>query len=235
MNFLALKQKVADYLNRTDLTAQIPDFVITAQRDLERGQFILDSKMTLVNWNCMKQRKTVSSSEVYLTLPERIKEVRWVKILLNDRYYSLTKKDPDVSLSMWPYPTVGDVQSRPEVYAFLEEQNELLLRPTPDQSYTYDMGFYAYTADLAADGNTNWWTTNAWEILLYGALVRAEPYLMNDPRLEVWKKFYEEAVAKLAKAEKAGRAGGERLVIESYLPVQLRAGYRFDFNTGDFE
>lgn len=232
MNFGDLKTKVAAYLNRTDLTTEIPNFINLAQRDAERGQVILHDRLTIINWTCMKKRQTVSSDEAYITLPDNIKEVRWLKILLNGRYYPLDAVSPETALNLYHYPS--DAEGRPVLFAFLDEQGELLVRPTPDQTYTYDMGFYAYSDELVNDSDTNWWTDNAWEVLLYGALAQAEPYLMNDPRIATWKGLYESALQKLAKAELSAKAALTPLRIRSYLPKKLQGGGSdFDFITGE--
>ncbi len=224
MTYTDLKSEVALYLNRNDLTARIVNWLDSAQLSLERGQFVLDGKSTAVNWACMKKRQTTASDEAYITMPSKIKEIRWVKILFDTKYYDLTQKSPDDALSLYPYVAgTGIPEARPKIYAFFDEQSEILVRPTPDQSYTYDVGFYAYSALLSIPTAT-WWLTNAWELLLYGALLQAEPYIFNDPRMATWKTMYEEGIMKLAKAEKAAGDAGRSFQMQPYLPSQLRAG-----------
>ena len=219
MDFTASKAKVADWLNRSDLTSQIGDFINIAQRNLEREN----------NWNAMKQRKTLSAtSEAYITLPDRIKEVRWLKYFWNDRYWDLDFKSPQTALALFPYPS--SQTSRPKVYAFLEEQNEILIRPSPDQAYAYDMGIYAYTADLSAGADHNWWTDNAWELLLFAALIAAEPFIKDDPRIPVWQAMYEKLKSNLQSAEDKASSAGGPLVIVSNLPAQLSGGGSFDID-----
>ena len=223
MTYAELKAEIALYLNRTDLTARIVYWADMAKTSIERGQFILDGKSVAVNWNCMKKRQTTSSAEAYITMPSKIKEVRWMKILYDTRYYDLVQKSPEHALTLYPFVAgTGIPTDRPKIYAFLDEQSEILVRPTPDQSYTYDIGFYAYS-DLMTTTDTNWWLTNAWELLMYGALIQAEPYIFNDPRMATWKGLYEEGIMKLAKAEKAASDAGKAMVMQPYLPAQLRA------------
>jgi len=193
MTYAELKAEIALYLDRTDLTDRIVYWADLAKRDLERGQFILDGKPTAINWTCMKKRQTTSSSEAYITMPSKIKEVRWMKILYDTRYYDLVQKSPDDAITLYPFVAgTGIPTSRPKIYAFFDEQSEILVRPTPDQSYTYDIGFYAYS-DLMTSTSTNWWLTNAWELLLYGSLIQSEPYIFNDPRVTTWKGFTKRA------------------------------------------
>ncbi len=223
MTYAALLAEIALYLDRTDLTDRIVYWADAAKLDLERGQFILDGKHTAINWNCMKARQTTSSSEAYLTMPTRIKEIRWVKILYDTKYYDLVQVSPSESISLYPYVSgTGIPTEMPKVYSFFDEHSEILVRPSPDQSYTYDIGFYAYSALMTATA-TNWWLSNAWELLLYGSLICAEPYIFNDPRMATWKAMYEEGIMKLAKAEKAAATAGRSMVRQPDLPRQLRS------------
>jgi hypothetical protein len=43
------------------------------------------------------------------------------------------------------------------------------------------------------------------ELYLYGALIEAEPYLVNDERIGIWKGFWDEAVRDINKAGNEGR------------------------------
>jgi len=232
MNFGELKTKVSEYLNRSDLDSHISDWIHIAQRDVERGQFTIEGRTIAVNWNCMKSRQTVDSDEMYITMPVRIKEVCWMKILHNGRYYPLDGIAPDLALSLYPYPESAN--GRPKLFSFLEEQNEIMVRPTPDQSYHYEMELYAYSAELSKDADENWWTKNAWEILLYGALIQAEAFMVNDSRMTTWKTMYDLTVSKLASTERSARFASSQFVIQSYLPIQLRSGGSdFNFEAGE--
>ena len=48
----------------------------------------------------------------------------------------------------------------------------------------------------------NWYTENAPEVLLYGALLEAKPFIMDDARIPVWQTFFNEAVSTLIEEEK---------------------------------
>jgi hypothetical protein len=45
--------------------------------------------------------------------------------------------------------------------------------------------------------DSTWYVVNAPEVLLYGALLEAKPFIMDDARIAVWKMFYDEAVLTL--------------------------------------
>jgi hypothetical protein len=54
---------------------------------------------------------------------------------------------------------------------------------------------------------------NCPDLLLYGALSEAEPYLMNDPRIQVWASLYDRALSALTVSDDQGEYGGSPLSI----------------------
>jgi hypothetical protein len=61
---------------------------------------------------------------------------------------------------------------------------------------------YFYKPDYLSDTNlSNIWLANTPDLLLYAALGEAEPYLMNDERLQVWASMYDRGVNSLTKSD----------------------------------
>lgn len=203
MTFADLKTKVADYIKRTDLTSVVPTFIQIAQRKIERQY----------NFKYMEVRATTASSEAYLTLPARFKELIWFKVKDGNLYYDLNHTAPAHALSL--YPDIVSNTGIPAYVATMTNQNEFLIRPTPDKSYTFDIYYYNYLAELSADGDTNWLTNNAWELLLYGAMIEAELYMHNDERVATWATLLSDAAAQLLKAEKLEQLSGSHLEMTS--------------------
>ena len=203
MNFGDLKTKAADYIKRTDLTAIVPTFIQIAQRKIERQY----------NFKYMETRATTASLEAYLTMPARFKELIWFKVKDGDLYYGLTHTQPVHALSL--YPDLISNIGRPAYVATMTNQNEFLIRPTPDKSYTFDIYYYNYSAELSADADTNWLTNNAWELLLYGAMIEAEIYMHNDERIMTWATLLSDTADKLLKAEKLEQLSGSHLEMTS--------------------
>ncbi len=204
MTFSELKNKVINYLNRPDLSNIVGDFINMAMHRLEK------ENSGFGNWKCMEKRKTVTTSEPYISIPSRYKEAIWLKVIDGNRYYDLSKTSPQTALSLYPY--IDESKGRPVIYSTIMATNEFLVRPTPDKEYTFDLYYYAYTADLVNDDDTNWWTENAWEVLLYGALGEASPYLVNDERIAVWKGFYDISIARIMQSEKNEEFSGKQYI-----------------------
>ncbi len=73
----------------------------------------------------------------------------------------------------------------------------------------YDIaGVYYARPDLLSGSNTtNWFSNNAPDLLLYGALIEAESFIKNDPRIMVWKDLYAQALESVKEEESVQRGG----------------------------
>lgn len=213
MTFASLKTKVANYLDRSDLTSIIPDFINMAMHKLERKN----------NFRHMAVRTTTSlaSGDYFITNPfPRYKELYNAHIVDSDgnRYPPLLRRSFDVAVNAYPNFTTN--KGRPVAIAEYQTVEaslttdaqptfKFLLRPTCDASYTLDLGAYQYSPDLDdVTYTTNWWTENAWEILLYASLLEAEPYLQNDARIVTWKSLLDESLSDLIRAEAESSISG---------------------------
>lgn len=228
MAYSDVQTLVANVLNRTDLTTQIKVWINDAMREAERGAIMIDGRVRVINWNHMRKRQTTSSAETYITMPSTIKSIEFLKIEEDDIFYDLDKYDLATALSL--YPVEDDVTGRPIIYALCDATSEILVRPYPDTTYTYDMGFYQFTADMSADADYNYFTLYAEDILVYGALVQSAVYIGHDERLAIWEKLYEQKLTKLALSQKEYDASDRKMVIRSNMPSQMIGGGRFDID-----
>lgn len=107
-------------------------------------------------------------------------------------------------------------------YVFdIEPIDRLLLRPTPDAAYTFEVEAYQYSPDMdTLLYSANYWTRNHWELLLYGALLEAEPFLVNDSRLTTWMALWERGVMSLIKAEKNEMLSSQELTVNTNNPLE---------------
>jgi len=133
--------------------------------------------------------------------------------------------------AMYLYPYLASSHSRPLIISRIPSSEtdlspdifptlQFLLRPSCDTNYTLDIQAYQYSPDL--DGviySTDWWTLNAPEILLLGALVEAAPYLKEDERIVLWEKKLGEALAGLAGSQRQEKYSGSKLNIRFISPL----------------
>ena len=192
--FGGLQSSVADWLNRTDLTSQIKDFINIAIRDIERKP----------NCNFKYMRNvasgTLTASDHTLALPTRYKKLQAFFVLMSTSEYKKMQKT-SLNDALMRYPFLSQLKDFPEVIATDDANSQFILRATPDQAYSYVNYYYAYSAELSADSDSNWLTANYWELVLYGALLQAAPFLGDDPRIATWLGLYENAYKNLKNSE----------------------------------
>jgi hypothetical protein len=75
------------------------------------------------------------------------------------------------------------------------------------------MLYFAKPTALSDANTSNVFMANAADALLYGALVEAEPYLMNDARIQVWSSYYQNALDSLNVADESSAYSGVPLTM----------------------
>jgi hypothetical protein len=90
---------------------------------------------------------------------------------------------------------------------------EFKFAPVPDSAYTIEIVYYAAPDFLATSNTSNTFLTTCPDLLLYGALGEAEPYLMNDARLQIWSAMYDRGLAALNTSDEAAQYSGVPLAM----------------------
>ena len=181
-NYSDLKTTVANYLGRSDLTNQIPDFISLAEIRLSR-ELRIRQMLKTVTANTTGGDSTVG-------LPSDFLEMRDIYIVGNPRS-SILYQTP----SVFSRNARADDSGKPVFYTMRGMEFEFA--PMPDTNYTLQMVYYAKPDALSNTNPSNVFMANAPDALLYGALLEAEPYLMNDARAQLWNTFYNVAVERL--------------------------------------
>ena len=89
----------------------------------------------------------------------------------------------------------GSVTGIPEAYTM--RAGYILMGPVPSSLYTMEIDYYAKVAALSDSAPTNDMLTNTPDLYLYGALLEAEPFLMNDARVGLWANAFRQALTDL--------------------------------------
>tara|TARA_X000001382_G_C3051988_1_gene141399 strand:+ start:50 stop:544 length:495 start_codon:yes stop_codon:yes gene_type:complete len=111
----------------------------------------------------------------------------------------------------------GSQRGKPLTYTIIG--NNIRLGPTPDVVYTTSMLYYKTFDPLSGSAPTNWVITNAPDVYLYGTLLEAEPFLMNDARVQLWATALTESINTLQEQDNKDRHSG------SVLRVMNTGGY----------
>jgi hypothetical protein len=192
-NYSGLKTSVANYLGRSDLTTQIPDFITLAEYRLQRNLRIRQMLKTAT--------ASTTGGDNTVGLPSDFLELRDIYIDARPRF-TLSYLSP----SAFSRDARAAESGRPNFYTIRAAEFELA--PIPDSNYSLVMLYFA-KPDLLSDSNaSNVFLANAPDALLYGALLEAEPYLYNDNRIAIWSNFYNSALESLNVSDESSEYSG---------------------------
>jgi hypothetical protein len=197
-NYTDLKATIASYLARSDLTAQIPDFIQLAETRLRR-ELRIRQMLKVVTTATVAGDSTVELPSDYLQMRDLHMNTNPVQ--------TLGYQSP----SNFYRNTNAAISGVPLQYTVLAQ--EFQFAPIPDGVYTLQMIYYATPPYLTTSNTSNVFLANCPDLLLYGALGEAEPYLMNDARLQTWAAMYDRSLAALTVSDDQGEYGGSPLSI----------------------
>ena len=176
-NYSTLKTAVADFMTRDDLTTFIPNFIENAERKLYRTLNLRNEETAL----------SVSISSGVAAVPSDFKMLKFA-------YYDATPE----YLLRWTsvneiYEDYADRTYQDYPRLISREAGNFIFGPASIDG-TLKGVYWAKLSMLSDSNTTNWYTNNAPEVLLYGALLEAQPFIHNDARVPVWRDMYLEAV-----------------------------------------
>lgn len=183
-----LKTAVANWLNRSDLSAVIPDFISLAETHISRTQRARE----------MQASATANIDTQFFAVPADFLEVISFRIVDGQgNGYELIQATPaqiSEALATSTQPTI------PRFFTLIGDQFQIW--PLPDQQYVGTL-VYSQRIPVLSDTNpTNWLLEQAPDIYLYGALMQAGPYLRDTEALTMWKALFDQALEDLRVADK---------------------------------
>jgi hypothetical protein len=197
-----LKTAIAGYLARSDLTTQIPDFIRLAELRLRRDLRIRQMLKSVTT-------ATVAGDST-VELPSDFLEVRDF-VVIGNPVQPLNYSSP----SAFNRNTRSWEIGKPLDYTILA--NDFQLAPVPDAVYTVKMLYFASPTFLSDSNTSNVFLANTPDALLYAALLEAEPYLMNDARLNTWGSMFDRAMSSITRSDQQGQYSGVPLAIKTTL------------------
>ena len=193
--FATLQQDLRNYLERGTSVAdqtvydQLPRIINLAERRVAR-ELKVQGLISVVTGTL------VAGQSVY-DKPDRWRDTVSINVGLGASKANRTTlftRSYEYLRAYWPNESETDV---PVFYADYD-YNHWLIAPTPDDTYPFEASYYELPPLLDDSNQTNWLTDLAPELLLYGALLEATPFLKNDERIPVWQSFYDRAASALS-------------------------------------
>lgn len=180
-----LKSSVASWLNRSDLTTQIVDFIAIAEQRIRQD----------VRVRAMEASATGSLSATTLAFPTRLAEIK--RVVLNG--YQLDYLPPE-SFSVVADTDTSHYTTKGEVIHFQKASGD------------YIVEYLQWFAPFSDNADTNWLLTNHPAVYLYAALAEAAVWLRDRQDIEIFATRYQ---AEIARIRASDRLTNEQLVVRT--------------------
>jgi hypothetical protein len=191
-----LNTAVANWLDRDDLTDRIPEFIVLCEARFNR----------LLRIRAMEYKQTAStvSGQRNLALPTGFIQMR--NLQMNETpIVPMQYVTPEIYDRLYGSTLTGT----PQMYTIIAD--EIQLGPIPGSALTIEMLFYKKFDALTTVATTNWMIINAPDVYLYGCLLEAEPFIMNDPRMQLWATAFKQAITDMQEQDNKDRHSGSAL------------------------
>jgi hypothetical protein len=183
--YAQLRTAVAGWINRTDLTSVIPDFVLLAEASIRRD---IRARDQLTDY-------TATLTSEAATLPSDLLEIRWVKASV-DGYMK--------PLEFVAEPVYDSQPEAAEPTFYTVAGNTIKVQGGSSCVINYWAKYDAFSADA----DTNWLLTNSPDVYLFASLVEASDYLRDDVARDRYLERYKRAVAEFNANEKKALFSG---------------------------
>lgn len=199
-NYATLQSAIADYLNRQDLTSQIPMFIQFVEADLS---------------NRLRSREMIVADTITSVLGDVQLPADWLEAInlkidggkTPIRYITLDEADQITSEQFY---------SKPNFYTIVDDVIRLV--PAPSQNEDIEILYYAKIPALSDSNTTNWLLSKAPDVYLYGALVHAAPFLLDDQRIGTFGQFYSQRVDAIGQDSYRAIHSGSPLIARTRRP-----------------
>lgn len=193
MTFTSLQSDIRNYLERGGATdpivyEQIPRLITLAERRISR-ELKIQGFQAVVN-------TTMQAGLAVYAKPDRWRDTISINIgtgASNNVHTPVYTRAYEYVRQYWPDETET---GQPEFYADYDYQH-WIFAPTPDAAYPVEILYYELPPLLDDANQTNWLSEFAPNVLLYGSLVEATPFVKDDQRVQLWQSYYDRALSAL--------------------------------------
>ena len=192
--FTELKASVANYLNRDDLTAVIPDFITLTENRLNRD--------LRVRANMVRAETTTTANIPFYDVPIDLIELRNITRDVGASSYVLSYLSPESVSREYGHNASGF----PRAYSNIGKN--IKLSPTPDGEYTININYFAKLNALSDSVTSNDILAEFPDLYLFGACLEGAIFLNDSEQANRFGTIFQKALADVEESEEAARYGG---------------------------
>lgn len=202
MTYDSLVDDISTYLERTDQATleKIPTFIMLAEQ-------VIATELKFLG-NLTVAESTMVQSDPVIQKPARWRKTVSLNVTVGGKKFPVFLRKYEYLREYWPNATQTDV---PKFYCDYD-YDHWLIAPTPAEDYAYEVLYYQRVQPLDSSNQTNWFTQNAPQAMLYGTLLQAMPFLKNDERIPMWEAQFNKVIEVL-KVEDLTRIGDRQTTV----------------------
>lgn len=186
-NWIGLQNQVKDYLHRSDIsTAQVDYFIDNCESWLNNNLRVPEMETT--NGSLTVSSGAISNPSDFLS---------WKRLTLVTG--GKTKLLHPVTTEQAATLTDG---TNDEPFGYEMRGSSTVLVPPPDGTYTVAGTYYQKVPALSDSTSVNWVINNYQDVYLYGSLVGAEGFIVDDQRMPIWRDLFLDAARGIVKSRR---------------------------------
>lgn len=203
--YAELKTAIANWIERSDLTSRIPEFIALAQSKMYRGVMNLDGR----TWRIppLRVRDMITTANITITDGAGTLPSGWLESV---RLWPGGSFEPDMEYIAPQdfYKLSGAHETSGTITGYTLEGSTI--RTLPAVSDTIASAHYAAFTAMSADSDVDWVLTNAPHVYLNGALAEAWGYIGDDGQQMKWDGQFAAGIhalnAQYGQAQRSGSA-----------------------------
>lgn len=190
MTYASLKADIQNYAERNDdpFVAQIPSFI-----DMAENRLAIEVKPL-----GFLRVVTGDINSTTLAKPARWRRTKSFAVTDAGERSFVFERSYEYCRSYNPDNLTG----KPRYYADYDYEH-FFIAPNPDKTYPFELLYYERPNPLSDTVQTNWTTQYAPQLLLYAALMEAQPFLKMSERIAEFQALYDRALQALVKEDQS--------------------------------
>ena len=195
-SFSTLKTAVQNWIDRTDIADRVDEFIALGEARIYRELRIRAMETALSD--------TIASGVI--SVPSDFRALKHAYVNGTPVQW-LEQQTTEFIIEN--YPTRSST-SKPKFIA--QDGGNFIFGPYPDSAYTINGTYYAALTAFGTGNETNWFTSNAPDLLLYAALTEAYGLEMDAEMEAKWAARFERAKNAIKKEDNRQMRGSKRAV-----------------------